>query len=367
MASGACVAGEKGTGSDSLAGCATTTLPHPTVMPQVTKGAQPPSTRKYSRRSISRRSISNFSCVVGFGTLANTAWFQTGKAKPSEPKIVRSGPGALTTGQQRIRTVNLPHDVLEIIIADLGDDMHALKGFSGTCHSWYIAAVPYIHRTLVLEDRFPDPARAELKPLAKLHKMDLLPFVKKLWIRSPLFEPWLSPKKFDRQTLRHFTALTNVRQLRIERFDLSKFMPGIERYFGHFAPTLRSISLTISSGTQMQLLYFLGLFPNLDDIEIEYYPTTKSDSTPSPGTELAVPFSTPSLGGQLKLTHFTDETIFRDMIALFGGLRFRYMDLFSVEGSKLLLEACADSLQTVRIYPSVPNSMKFLDRFRGPY
>ena len=117
----------------------------------------------------------------------------------------------------------------------------------------------------------------------------------------------------------------------------------------------------------MQLLYFLGLFPNLDDIEIEYYPTSKSDSTPSPGTELAVPFSTPSLGGQLKLTHFTDETIFRDMIALFGGLRFRYMDLFSVEGSKLLLEACADSLQTMRIYPSVPNSMKFLDRFRGPY
>jgi len=252
--------------------------------------------------------------------------------------------------------VNLPQDVLEIVVMDICDIRH-LKAFSATCYSWYLAAVPHLHRTLTLEDRL-DPTRAELKPLAKLYKMDLLTFVKKLWIRTPSFEPWLLPKKFDRQSLRHFSALTNVQQLRIERFDLSKFMPGIERYFGHFAPTLRSISLTISSGTQLQLLFFLGLFPNLDDIEIEYYPTTNSESTPNPGSELAVPFSIPSLGGQLKLTHFTSETTARDMITLFGGLRFQYMDLFSVEGSRLLLDACSDTLQTVRVYPSVPNKSK---------
>jgi hypothetical protein len=252
------------------------------------------------------------------------------------------------------RTVNLPQDVLEIIIADIGDDTLSLKACSVTCYSWYIATVPHLHRTLVLEERTEDPARAELKPLTKLHKLDLLPFVKKLWIRSLSFEPWISPRKFDRQTLRYFSALTNVQQLRIERFDLSKFMPGVERYFGHFTPTLRSISLTILSGTQRQLLYFLSLFPNLDDIEIEYYPAAKHD----PDFEVAVPFSVPSLGGQLKLTHFPSETMFRDMITFFGGLRFQYMDLFSVKGSQLLLDACAGTLQAVRIYPAVPNSTK---------
>ena len=262
---------------------------------------------------------------------------------------MRSGVEASTTVHQR--TVNLPQDILEIIIIDLGDDLLSLKAFSTTCYSWYIAAAPHLHHTLTLEERPSDQTRAELKPLAKLYKMDLLPFVKKLWIRCSSFEPWISPRKFDRQTLRYFSALTNVQQLRIERFDLSKFMPGVERYFGHFAPALRSISLTISSGTQRQLLYFLSLFPNLDDIEIEYYPTTNPCSE-----EVAVPFSIPSLRGQLKLTHFPNETIFRDMIRLFGGLRFRYMDLFSVEGSRLLLEACADTLQTVRINPIVPNS-----------
>ena len=253
---------------------------------------------------------------------------------------------------------------MEIIIADLGDDVFSLKTFSVTCYSWYLAAVPHLHRAFTLEDRPLDPTRAELKPLAKLHKMNLLPFVKKLLIRSSSFEPWLLPRKLDRQTLRHFSALNNVQRLRIERFDLSKFVPGIERYFGHFAPALRSISLTISSGTPRQLLCLLALFPNLDDIEIEYYPTTKPDATANPGSEVAVPFSVPSLRGQLKLTHFPSETIFRDMITLFGGLRFRYMDLFSVEGSRLLLDACADTLQTVRVYPAVPCSKEPPPTFR---
>ena len=255
-----------------------------------------------------------------------------------------------------MRTVNLPQDLLEIIIADLGDDVFSLKVFSATCYSWYLAAAPHLHRTLTLEDRPSDLTHAELKPLAKLHKMNLLPFVKKLLIRSSSFEPWFSPRKFDRQTLRLFSALTNIQQLRIERFELSKFILGVERYFGHFASTLRSISLTISSGTPRQLLHFLAFFPNLDDIEIEYYPTTKPDAATGAGSELAVPFSVPSLRGQLKLAHFPSETIFKDMITLFGGLRFRYMDLFNVEGSRLILGACADTLQTVRVYPTVPCS-----------
>jgi len=230
------------------------------------------------------------------------------------------------------RVVDLPQDILEIIIADLGDDIWSLKSFSTTCHSWYIAAVPRLHRTLTLLERPLDPARGELKPLAKLHKMDLLPFVKELRFRAASYEPWLSPRHFDGQTLHYFSALTNVQQLRIERFDLSKFMPGVERRFGHFAPTLRCLSLTVSSGTQRQLLYFLALFPNLDDIEIEYYPTTKPDVTTNRDSGVAIPFSVPSLRGKLRLTYFPSETISRDMITLFGGLRFRYMDLWRGRG-----------------------------------
>ena len=186
--------------------------------------------------------------------------------------------------------------------------------------------------------------------------MDLLPFVKKLGILSSSPRPWILPRRFDRRNLLYFSALTNVQQLRIERFNLSKFTSDVERYFGHFAPTLRSISLITSSGTQRQLLCFLALFPNLDDIEIAYYLNAKPSTITKPVPKLAILPSVPSLRGQLKLTCFRKEIMARDMITFFGGLRFQYMDLYGVEGSQLLLEACAGTLQTVRINPIALNS-----------
>ena len=42
------------------------------------------------------------------------------------------------------------------------------------------------------------------------------------------------------------------------------------------------------------------------------------------------------------------------MIDLFGGIRFHYMNLFNVAGTRLLLDACAETLETLRLYPTDP-------------
>ena len=39
-----------------------------------------------------------------------------------------------------------------------------------------------------------------------------------------------------------------------------------------------------------------------------------------------------------------------DMITLFDGLHFCYMDLFRVECVQLLLGACTETLETLRLY-----------------
>ena len=44
----------------------------------------------------------------------------------------------------------------------------------------------------------------------------------------------------------------------------------------------------------------------------------------------------------------------KDMITFFGGLRFRYMALFRVKCVRLLLHACADTLEGLRLYPTDP-------------
>ena len=53
-----------------------------------------------------------------------------------------------------------------------------------------------------------------------------------------------------------------------------------------------------------------------------------------------------------------------EMISLFGGLRFRQMDLFGVKCVQLLLDACAETLETLRFYPTGTSRKEFLKKRR---
>jgi len=72
-----------------------------------------------------------------------------------------------------------------------------------------------------------------------------------------------------------------------------------------------------------------------------------------------VPFSVSPLCGRLTLVCFTKEKLVMDMIIFFGGIRFRYMELFRVKGARLLLGACVDSVEGLRLYPIDPYGEEF--------
>jgi hypothetical protein len=40
------------------------------------------------------------------------------------------------------------------------------------------------------------------------------------------------------------------------------------------------------------------------------------------------------------------------MIDLFGGVQFRYMNIYDVRGMRLLLDACTKTLEILRLYPT---------------
>ena len=67
-----------------------------------------------------------------------------------------------------------------------------------------------------------------------------------------------------------------------------------------------------------------------------------------------IPLSVPPLRGQLILTSFRGEELVKDMIVFFEELRFRSMDLFRVDSARLLLDVCAETLETLRLYPTDP-------------
>ena len=242
-------------------------------------------------------------------------------------------------------TSPLPYEITEMIIAHITNDHPTLRACSLTCRSWYIVASPHIHHTITLRG-----VGGRLKPLSELHELGLIPLIKEVRVRQWQrgFSPWFTPRIFRRRDFHHFSTFTNVHTLRLQRLEIYRFIPRIERYFEHLLPTLRSITLCDPHGTPQQLSYFLSYFSNLDDIEIRRVFTNVPNGT-VPDMEHP-PFSAPKLRGQLTLCDFPWTETWTQLIASCGGLRFRHMYLRGVgDCMPLLLDACAETLETLRL------------------
>ena len=236
-------------------------------------------------------------------------------------------------------------------IAYLRYDTRSLRACTLTCHSWYIVAVPHLHHTLTIgvglweEGKFLWP-----NPIRYMHALGLLPLVKEFRVHGRY--DGLSSKRFNCCILRQFSALTNVQKLEIGNLDIPSFMPRIQRYFGHFLPTVKSLILKKPNGSRRQIIYFIGLFQNLQDLELL---NDWLGFQGKPAGDLAlIPAFVPPLRGWLKLVYFNDADLLKDMIDLFGGIRFRYMNLYQVYGMRPLLDACATTLECVVLDPTDP-------------
>ena len=236
-----------------------------------------------------------------------------------------------------------------MIIAHLIHDIATLKACAATCFSWYNIATPHLHHTLIFRGWSTDASYKYLyrylSPLAPLHKLGLLPFVKQVRFEGAT---WVTPSIFDSRSMRYFRALVNLQDLAITDLDFSEFPTGAGRYFGHFSPTLRSVALRSPGGTCRQLLDFFRLFPKLDDIEISYY-HARPQAHEALDTHL-VPIRG-GLRGRLILRRFDSRKLLEDMIIAFGGMRFTFMSLQNVRGAQLLLNTCAATLETLHIHP----------------
>ena len=284
-------------------------------------------------------------------------------AQPSElsaqpPEVPAQPPNV--SAQPPSPIYRLPQEIVEKILSHFIYDFLTLLACSMTCHSWYTAAVPHLHHSLTTHDakRLAEYQKYMWpRPLKRSYELGLLPLVRRF--RICLWDSKFAPTQFDGLTIRYFSALTNLQELGIDSLQVSSFMPTIQQCFGHLSPTLRFLALKNPNGTHRQILYFIGLFANLQDLKLQYSepmeePEDTIDATP-------IPLSTPPLRGWLRLVRFKKEDLVKDMIALFGGLRFRHMDLFEVSCSQLLLNECAETLETLRLYSANAHGKKSLN------
>lgn len=285
--------------------------------------------------------------------LAMRVWYR-GKARIA--RLLSTHGSSETPTAQSSGAANLPLNIVESIIAHLIYDKHSLLACSLTCHTWYIACVPHLHRTLFVWSSFSyyGPEKSWPAPLENLSKLGLLPFVKDLIIKKFYGHPQaFSPKHINSRALRQFARLTNIQDLKIDDLDIPKFMPRVRHYFGHFMPMLRSLGLNVPRGSRRQIFFFIGLFEHLEDFMLHGGTLEYWQNEPVKDLTL-VPLFVPPLRGRLVMSCFSGVGFLKDMVDLFGGVRFHYMDLFAVGEARLLLNAAAETLETARLYPADP-------------
>jgi len=187
-----------------------------------------------------------------------------------------------------------------------------------------------------------------------MHALGLLPLVKKFWARSghDYGRFGFSPEAFNDRTLRYFSALANVQELEMDYPDIPNFVPRIRRYFNHFLPTVRSLVLKGPKGSPRQIIYFIGFFQHLEDLKLIDTWADPQDETTDDLT--LIPLFVPPLRGWLNVRSFTKLGLLKGMIDLFGGIRFRYLNIFNVNGLGTLLGACAKTLEYLVLNPIDP-------------
>ena len=244
----------------------------------------------------------------------------------------------------------LSQEVLDVIISNLVYDTPSLKACSATCFVFYTVAAPYLHHTLNLRQWNATITRKDLNPLARFHELGLLPLFKRVRFRGYKYKSlWVLPEIFSSESLRYFSALVSVQDLVITGLDWSKFTSGFENYFGRFSPTLRSIAFPQLSCRPRQLLDILMLNSKLDDVRIIYYDPNPMYDTPR--TKRAQIRG--SLRGKLTLKTFWNRELLEVIIASFGGMRFVFLGLDVIKGVQLLLDTCAETLQTLHFGPEL--------------
>ena len=287
--------------------------------------------------------LTTIAVTATLGLLVSRVWY---RIQARIQSWIYSGsvfPGTSTSYPSR--DTRIPLDIVKMMIAHLIYDEFSLLAYSLTSYSWYLAAVPHLHHTLITpvyllreneQLRRPDSFR-------HIYELGLFPLVKKFHVKG--VDPYVgyrgpitfSPTQFDSCILHQFSTLTSIRELGIDSFDVYSFMPNVRQYFGHFSPTVQSLALRKPKGSRRQIIFIIGLFQHLEDVKLLY---DSVDFQEEPADDLTlIPSFVPPLQGRLTMTCFTRVGILEDMIGLF--IRKRLSEFNALLGSPVY--ACAST------------------------
>ena len=260
--------------------------------------------------------------------------------------------------------MGLPQELINEIVDILHDDLRALKACSLTCKAMFASTRHLIHQTLyltaqnnqsvltreegqkLLNETIPE---IKLRFVSHMGEHFLLRYARRVCIRKCCtFTPEsLLPH------IHHFQSLDRVHTLTIENYNAPSWENHYNTCFVHFYPTLTSLTLSFPFSRYRPLLQFALQFPNLENLCLEWLPL-KDSHIPEPTIPTLVERS-PPLCGHLRLAGYgtTGQEPVDFTHEIPNGFNFRTVELeaFFGDGVQHILEACANTLENLTIFP----------------
>lgn len=174
----------------------------------------------------------------------------------------------------------LPQEIVEEIIDALVEDTESLLSCSLVSTGWI------------------DRSRSHILANVKLRSFSDLLFwfgtdlgrsshhVRSLDLTQNHQYEWIVPRTLA-ASVNDFTSFHNVRSLTLINLDLTLFDEhSLTRFFGHFSGHLTSLSVQESTVDPHKLLFFVCMFPKLDNLELDNLTLGKTSKPPSGPTTL---------------------------------------------------------------------------------
>ena len=230
----------------------------------------------------------------------------------------------------------LPQELAEYIIDHLWYHFDSLLACCLTCRAWVEPSRYHLfyRRRLIYEHQY--------KSLANLRRYGLINYIRR--IELDLLPPW-SNKSPTFRYLDDMGPATSLRALALTEYTVFQ-LPGSTR-LAQAASSIVTLELINPEGTSSDIIRFICLFPNLDNLSVVKHSEKGFKPTPRYKTS-------PSFRGVLTLKHMDcpgGSGLVKGLLDIPGGLRFYKLDLKCNEGVEPLIPACSQTLRTLFYQP----------------
>ena len=257
------------------------------------------------------------------------------------------------------RLLDLPLELLELIVGHLHDDKASLGAFSLVSRALLRPSQAQLFKQINVR-RIPahgDGSSRNTEDMRKWTSLDpgdaqVLSYTRTLSLSSG--QPLVYPQHLD-DILGHLIAFKKVRNLTISLFAthyVRNPLVSPARYFAHFQPTLRSIYLTTCLTNPWDLITFIAFFPLLEDLTIQILDAYDLPALPESEPEGPEPAALSQFRGSLRLFQFRQTNAFV-LELLKHRLQYRALSFSDVTiwtGIQELIVACAPTLQVLRFF-----------------